>query len=418
MRNDHNEDDMSDENSNTSTCTVEDEDTIDASNDTSMDESDTLLTRRTVSDIFYSSRALQSLDTLDPPTPLPITHSDPGCGYEEEGSPYRPPTKSLRTQSMKFPSAVTREPETQQNFLGPHRNEPFRPYGISFSSTMQRGESADNLSPYNDESRFGKLLSNTRRHNHRKYLTASSGNIPVFNPNQTFVPNHPLKISKKEDSCDFVSTKTVSKLAQGRFGNLTYQIIDCRYDYEYVGGHIKNAKHVAPSVLDKKLKEIFTENVTEPQNTVLIFHCEFSSKRGPAAYKAVRDYDRKLNHNRYPYLYYPYIYVMEGGYREFYKDYKHLCEGEYIEMKDKKFSEDLRHNLRLGSTASLCKHAKISRSSSFSSVSKPNTRLPLPPSGASNVENYFLGATSSPGTPTSSCRSNLSRNFTITDGSS
>ena len=109
MRNDHSDDDsMNDGDS--STCSIDqDEETIDASNDTSMDESDTLLTtRRAVSDLFSARTLTSFLDSLDPPTPLAITHSDPNCAYEEEGSPYRPPTKSLRTQSMKFPSAVAR----------------------------------------------------------------------------------------------------------------------------------------------------------------------------------------------------------------------------------------------------------------------------------------------------------------------
>src|SRR3990167_5238400 len=147
------------------TCSLDQDETIDASNETSMDvsldDSDTLLStsKRSVSEFFNVSK---SLDSLAPPTPIAISHSEPTFCYEEEGSPYRPPTKSLRTQSMKFASAVTREQDTHQNFLGPHRNE-HRPFGVSLSTTMQRGESMENLSPYGDDSRFGKLLANTRR---------------------------------------------------------------------------------------------------------------------------------------------------------------------------------------------------------------------------------------------------------------
>jgi len=54
---------------------------------------------------------------------------------------------------------------------------------------------------------------------------------------------------------------------------------------------------------------------------MIIFHCEFSQLRGPRAYSAIRNQDRALNEKNYPYLDYPDIFVLDGGYRNFYKQF-------------------------------------------------------------------------------------------------
>jgi hypothetical protein len=56
---------------------------------------------------------------------------------------------------------------------------------------------------------------------------------------------------------------------------------------------------------------------------VFVFYCEFSQKRGPRMNRAVRSFDRRLND--YPKLHYPEMYLLEGGYREFYKNFSDLC---------------------------------------------------------------------------------------------
>ncbi len=54
---------------------------------------------------------------------------------------------------------------------------------------------------------------------------------------------------------------------------------------------------------------------------IIIFHCEFSQKRGPRALRALRDMDRKFNAHRWPNLFYNEIYVLEGGYKNFYSHF-------------------------------------------------------------------------------------------------
>lgn len=56
------------------------------------------------------------------------------------------------------------------------------------------------------------------------------------------------------------------------------------------------------------------------KRVVIIFHCEFSSERGPRMCVFVRKRDRALND--YPRLHYPELYVLKGGYKEFFHNFK------------------------------------------------------------------------------------------------
>lgn len=56
------------------------------------------------------------------------------------------------------------------------------------------------------------------------------------------------------------------------------------------------------------------------KRVVIIFHCEFSSERGPRMCRFVRERDRAMN--EYPSLHYPELYILKGGYKEFFQDFK------------------------------------------------------------------------------------------------
>lgn len=97
----------------------------------------------------------------------------------------------------------------------------------------------------------------------------------------------------KSISCD-----TLAALINGEFDGQvgSFQIIDCRYPYEFEGGHIRSAQNL---YTQEDIIDVLVKNKTEPvtaaadssmdttskmftsKRNILIFHCEFSSERGP-----------------------------------------------------------------------------------------------------------------------------------------
>ncbi|XP_062045059.1 M-phase inducer phosphatase 3 isoform X2 [Lepus europaeus] len=119
----------------------------------------------------------------------------------------------------------------------------------------------------------------------------------------------------------------VADLLLGKFQGLIekFYIIDCRYPYEYLGGHIQGALNLYSQ---EELRNFFLKKPIVPldvqKRIILVFHCEFSSERGPRMCRSLREEDRALN--RYPALHYPELYILKGGYRDFFPEYMELCE--------------------------------------------------------------------------------------------
>ncbi|KAF8309849.1 Rhodanese-like protein, partial [Clavulina sp. PMI_390] len=67
---------------------------------------------------------------------------------------------------------------------------------------------------------------------------------------------------------------------------------------------------------------------------IIVFHCEFSVKRAPTFAKQFRSKDRAMNNAVYPKIHYPEVYILEGGYSNFYTQFSGLCEGTYVRMDD------------------------------------------------------------------------------------
>jgi M-phase inducer tyrosine phosphatase len=128
-------------------------------------------------------------------------------------------------------------------------------------------------------------------------------------------------------------------LIQNRLPGESVIIIDARFDYEFAGGHINGAMNVR-SIADMKA---FFQQFQECQPS-LVFHCEFSKSRGPTRMRHFREHDRQVNLEHYPTLTYPTIYLLEGGYSQFYRECPDLCTGGYVTMRDPTFvsSGDLR----------------------------------------------------------------------------
>ncbi len=60
--------------------------------------------------------------------------------------------------------------------------------------------------------------------------------------------------------------------------------------------------------------------------------------------KFLRNSDRTLNEHCYPYLFYPELYLLEGGYKLFYESFKNYCEPQtYKPMLHAEHQFDLKH---------------------------------------------------------------------------
>lgn len=108
-------------------------------------------------------------------------------------------------------------------------------------------------------------------------------------------------------------------------------IIDCRFEYEYEGGHINGAVNYN----DKET--LAAQLFAEPRpRTALILHCEYSVHRAPIMAKYLRHRDRAFNADQYPQLCYPDMYILDGGYSAFFAENRSFCYPQnYVEMSAK-----------------------------------------------------------------------------------
>lgn len=114
-----------------------------------------------------------------------------------------------------------------------------------------------------------------------------------------------------------------------RFENI--MIIDCRFEYEYNGGHINGAVNYN----DKEVLAKVLFNEPKP-STMLIFHCEYSAHRAPIMASFIRHRDRAHNIDHYPNLTFPEMYILDGGYSAFFAEHRSLCFPQnYVEMSSK-----------------------------------------------------------------------------------
>lgn len=201
----------------------------------------------------------------------------------------------------------------------------------------------------------------------------------------------------RQDRFKRIDAATLVKLIDGHYSDsiASFTIVDCRYPYEYNGGHIVHSLNIhtpadlIKSFLDNKSPKssgngsinnilntnsptsilssgISMHNTSSSMNTsivnsinntsgcssasdvmaranrhIIIFHCEFSSERGPRLMRLLREKDRQLN--PYPELLHPELYLLEGGYKEFFRKYKEYCVPQtYRPMKCRNHRDELR----------------------------------------------------------------------------
>lgn len=150
-----------------------------------------------------------------------------------------------------------------------------------------------------------------------------------------------------EESLPRITKDTMIDVLDGKYGQC-YQrsiIVDCRFEYEYDGGHIEGAINVNDK--ERLATQLFES--PPPEKTLLIFHCEYSAHRAPIMCvwqadryqimltffraKFLRHKDRACNAHQYPKLTYPEVYILDGGYSSFFMDHKpRCCPQNYVEM--------------------------------------------------------------------------------------
>lgn len=191
-----------------------------------------------------------------------------------------------------------------------------------------------------------------------RYMQQSG--MPGFGDNEMhgkILPCHRVK----EDGLVRITPETLNNLLDGKYADriTEFHVIDCRFDYEYAGGHVPGAVNIntTQGVEEFLLRGGEGGSVRTPKpctsadrtrKTVLVFHCEFSAKRAPTFAKHLRAKDRLMNQSFYPKIHYPEVYVLEGGYCQYFKASGSRCvPPNYVRMDDPSYAvsrqQDLDH---------------------------------------------------------------------------
>jgi M-phase inducer tyrosine phosphatase len=149
---------------------------------------------------------------------------------------------------------------------------------------------------------------------------------PILPPEQTILPTLP-----RSGNIPRITGETLVNVLSGRYDSnfKSFLVLDCRYPYEFEGGHIRGAMNATAP--DFSFSRFFSN---QSEDFLMVFHCEFSHNRGPQIAGLFRELDRDLNRHSYPNLFYPHVYVLDGGYREFETDHSEWCIGGYTAMLD------------------------------------------------------------------------------------
>ncbi|KAK2460607.1 hypothetical protein APHAL10511_007077 [Amanita phalloides] len=268
--------------------------------------------------------------------------------FEEKSSLVAPSPPVRRTFSALIPSSMCSEAYSDESSIdGPDMSSPAQAYTKRQQvRTLRRRDGTEDFRPltgaspsFNKESPSAKFL---------------APGLPGFGDNEAhgkILPCH--KVS--EDGLMRINCKTLDDLLDGKYKSriAKFLVIDCRFDYEYSGGHVPGAININTTTAVEEL--LLGPSVQKPKpsvsgdfsgKTILVFHCEFSAKRAPTFAKHLRAKDRAMNNQFYPKIYYPEVYVLEGGYCQYFRTSPYRCEPPaYVRMDDPKHLASRREDL-------------------------------------------------------------------------
>jgi rhodanese-related sulfurtransferase len=130
-----------------------------------------------------------------------------------------------------------------------------------------------------------------------------------------------------------ITPQTFLRILQGEFDQTfeKWVVLDCRFQHEYVGGHVCGALNLTTL---EELKELYDYYLG--RQVCFVFHCEFSQERGPMWAQTFREFDRirNLKEERGHKLHYPCIYIVHGGYQAIFGAVGQVTTGSYKQMHD------------------------------------------------------------------------------------
>ncbi|KAF7967655.1 hypothetical protein HWV62_17320 [Athelia sp. TMB] len=249
-----------------------------------------------------------------------------------------PPTRRAFS-AMLIPGQVPDISGDESSMEGPDMSSPAQAYSKRQQvKTIRRCDGTDDFRPLTGATAMNKR--DVLESPSAKFLAAG---MPGFGDNEAhgkILPCHRVR----EDGLMRINPQTMDKLLDGSFDSqiTEYHVIDCRFDYEYNGGHIPGAININTtsgveefllgSTLNKPKQSVSGDPA---KKTILVFHCEFSVKRAPTFAKHLRSKDRAMNNHVYPRIHYPEVYILEGGYCQYFKECAARCEPPaYVTMDD------------------------------------------------------------------------------------
>eukprot|EP01104_Vermistella_antarctica_P018521 TRINITY_DN6896_c0_g1_i1.p1 TRINITY_DN6896_c0_g1~~TRINITY_DN6896_c0_g1_i1.p1 ORF type:complete len:401 (-),score=22.95 TRINITY_DN6896_c0_g1_i1:21-1223(-) len=160
----------------------------------------------------------------------------------------------------------------------------------------------------------------------------------------------PTVAGECKNGIERISAETMAGVLEGQFVDMFDRMIifDSRFPYEFDGGHIPNALNISDP---GEVKDFFVDptsrtnkpRITDGYRVAIIFHCEFSSHRGPRLARMLRSWDREANMSRWPELFYPHVYVLLDGYKQFFEGFPTLCEPQhYIPMRHTAYEQEMK----------------------------------------------------------------------------
>ncbi|KAF9009423.1 hypothetical protein BDQ17DRAFT_1235420 [Cyathus striatus] len=269
-------------------------------------------------------------------------------GIEDESGQHGSAIPIRRAFSALLPPSVYTEHESEDSsFDGPDMSSPAQDYAKRQQGrTIRRCDGTEDFRPLT-----GASVLTLKDSPSAKFMAAG---LPGFGDNEAhgkILPCHRVT----EDGLMRITSETLDQLLEGKFEEkiTDYHIIDCRFDYEYSGGHIAGAVNINTTSAVEEL--LLGPSLTKPRpsisgdltrKTILVFHCEFSAKRAPTFAKHLRSRDRAMNNHVYPKIHYPEVYILEGGYCQYFKSNPIRCEPQnYVTMDDPNYASSRREDL-------------------------------------------------------------------------